>query len=114
MTWDEFIAAHIPAPHTIRVEQLLGAGGHGDVFASPVDVDRCVIDESTRRVAVQTQDASGAEAVSSSTVFCPPGTIAPAGSRVTLPSGRITRVLAVAVLDAHGLDLPEHVELALE
>ncbi|WP_433797452.1 hypothetical protein [Actinoplanes sp. CA-252034] len=114
MNWAEFIAAYVPAPWTITVEAWQGAGAYGDVYASPAAVGPCVIDESTRRIAVQTQDAAGREDVSSSTVFAPPGTTAPAGSRVTLPSGRITRVLAVAHLDAHGLPLPEHVELSLE
>jgi hypothetical protein len=114
MTWEEFVTAYIPAPLTITVEAWQGAGAYGDVYAAPVAVGPCVIDESTRRVAVQTQDAQGGNDVSSSTVFVPPDTAAAAGSRVTLPSGRITRVLAVARLDAHGLDLPEHVELSLE
>ena len=114
MTWQEFIAKFIPEPRTITVEALTGAGAYGDVYASPAAVGPCVVDESTRRVAVQTADAEGSEALSSSTVFAPPDTVAPAGSRVTLPSGRTTRVLAVSRLDAHGYDLPEHVELALE
>jgi hypothetical protein len=114
VTWAQFIIEFIPAPRTITVEALQGSGAYGDVYDSPADVGPCVVDESTRRVAVQTQDAQGAEAVSSTTVFCPPGAIAPAGSRITLPSGHVTRVLAVSRLDAHGLNLPEHVELALE
>ncbi|BAL85467.1 hypothetical protein AMIS_2470 [Actinoplanes missouriensis 431] len=114
MNWAEFVEEYVPEPHEITVEALTGAGGFGDVYGSPVVVGPCVVDESTRRVAVQTQDAAGHNDTSGATVLCPRGTTAPAGSRVTLPSGRITRVLAVAVLDAHGLDLPEHVELSLE
>lgn len=114
MTWDEFIAACIPESRTIRVQAYQGSGAYGDVHADPVDVDRCVVDDTTRVVPVQTQDTEGVTAVSGTTVFCPPGTIAPPGSLVTLPSGRTAKVLSRSDLDAHGLGLPEHVELALE
>lgn len=114
MTWEELCAELLPEPHTITLQAWQGAGAYGDVYADPTVVGPCVVDETTRRVAVQTQDAEGREAVSSTQVYAPPGTDAPAGSRITLPSGRITRVLAVSRLDAHGLDLPEHVQLDLE
>ncbi|MEU4777469.1 hypothetical protein [Micromonospora sp. NPDC023633] len=114
MDWTEFVALYIPSPRTIRVEALTGSGAYGDVYADPVDVAPCVVDDTNRRVTVQTQDAEGAEAVSATTVFAPPTTIAPPGSRVQLDSGRVTRVLATSFLDAHGWDLPEHVELSLE
>ena len=113
MTWEELMAC-IPEPRTIQVEAYEGAGAYGDVYGSPTDVGPCVVDDTNRRIAVQTQDAEGTEAVSSTTVLCPPGTMAPPGSRVTLPNGRTARVLATSNLDAHGLPLPEHVELALE
>lgn len=113
-TWLEFVAAEIPTPATVTVEALQGTGAHGPVYAAAAPVTGCVVDETRRLVRVQTQDAAGHERISSSTVWCPPGTSAPAGSRVTLPSGRVTRVLAVAELDDHGLDLPSHVELSLE
>ncbi|MBG0560724.1 hypothetical protein [Actinoplanes aureus] len=114
MTWDEFVAECIPQPRTIRVEAYEGSGAYGDVYGSPVDVGPCVVDDTNRVVAVQTQDAEGTEAVSSTTVFCPPDANVPPGSRITLPGGRTARVLATSRLDAHGLPLPEHVELSLE
>ena len=115
MTWEQFIALHIPSPRTIRVEAYEGSGAYGDVYGSPADVGPCVVDDSNRRVVAQTQDTEGGEVVSSTTVFCPPDTVAPPGSRVTLPwNGRTTRVLATSFLDDHGLGLPEHIELSLE
>lgn len=115
MNWAEFCELHIPEPKTIRVEALTGSGGYGDVYADPVDVAPCVVDDTTRRIVVQTQDAEGAEGVSSTTVFAPMGTVAPPGSLVTLPwTGRTSKVLAVSVMEDHGLSLPEHVELSLE
>lgn len=114
MDWAEFVGRNIPAPATVTVEAYQGSGAYGDVYATPVDVTPCVVEDTRRLVRVQTQDAVGAEAVSSTTVYAPPDTPAPPGSRVILPSGRVARVLAVARLDDHGLGLPAHVEIALE
>ncbi|MCZ7376546.1 hypothetical protein [Micromonospora sp. WMMC250] len=115
MTWEEFIELYVPEPKTVQVAALTGSAGYGDVHADPVDVAPCVVDDTNRRVTVQTQDAEGSEAVSSTTVLVPPDTVAPPGSLVTLPwAGRTARVLATSVLDDHGLGLPEHIELSLE
>ncbi|MEU7590680.1 hypothetical protein AB0A95_30865 [Micromonospora sp. NPDC049230] len=115
MTWEEFIAAYIPEPKTVQVAALTGSGAYGDVHANPVDVAPCVVDDTARRVTVQTQDAEGSEAVSSTTVLVPPATVAPPGSLVTLPwAGRTAKVLAASYLADHGLSLPEHIELNLE
>lgn len=114
MTWEEFVAECIPEPAAVVVEAYQGSGAYGDVYATSVDVTPCVVEDTRRLVRVQTQDAAGAEAVSSTTVYAPPDTVAPPGSRVILPSGRVARVLAVARLDDHGIGLPSHVEIALE
>ncbi|XVU25807.1 hypothetical protein ACQPZJ_01745 [Actinoplanes sp. CA-054009] len=114
MDWAEFIAAYVPEPRTVQVQALTGSGGYGDVYAAPVDVGPCVVDDTARVVTVQTQDAAGTNQVSSTQVYAPPDTVAPAGSLVTLPGGRTARVLASSRLDAHGHPLPEHVELDLE
>ena len=114
MTWDQFVAACVPAPATVTVEAYEGSGAYGPVYAAPVDVGPCVVEDSIRLVRVQTQDAAGAEQVSSTTVYCPLATVAPPGSRVTLPSGRVARVLAASRIEAHGHPLPEHLELAVE
>lgn len=113
MDWASFIALHIPAPATVTVEAYEGSGAYGDVYAAAADVTPCVVEQTRRMVRVQTQDAAGAEQVSSTTVYCPPGTTCPPGSRVTW-NGRTSRVLARSDISAHGLPLPEHVELNLE
>ncbi|NIL56715.1 hypothetical protein [Salinispora arenicola] len=113
MAWAEFVAVHIPTPATVSVQAYEGSGAYGDVFADPVEVGPCVVEQTRRLVRVQTQDASGTEQVSSTTVYCPPGTVCPPGSRITW-AGRTYRVLARSDLSAHGLGLPEHVELNLE
>ncbi|TCB97580.1 hypothetical protein E0H26_11720 [Micromonospora zingiberis] len=113
MNWAEFIAAHIPEPSTVLVEPYAGSGAYGDVYGEPVEVTPCIVEETRRLVRVQTQDAAGREQVSSTTVFAPLDTTCPAGSRVTW-NGRTARVLAVSRVEAHGLPLPEHLEISLE
>jgi hypothetical protein len=112
--WATFIALCIPEPRTIQVEAYEGSGAYGDVYAAPADVALCVVDDTTRLVRVQTQDAAGAEQVSSTTVFVPPDTVAPPGSRVTIGTRTARAVLVASYLDAHGQPLPEHWELNLE
>lgn len=114
MDWAEFIAACVPSPRTITVEAYLGSGGVGDIFGLAAQIGPCVVEDTNRLVTVQTGDAEGRERLSSTTVYAPPDAVIPAGSRVTLPTGRVAHVLAVSYLDAHGLPLPEHWELSLE
>ncbi|MFF0721344.1 hypothetical protein [Micromonospora sp. NPDC003816] len=113
MNWAEFIAAHIPAPAIVTIEPYAGAGAYGDVYGAPVEVTPCIVEETRRMVRVQTQDAAGSEQVSSTTVLAPLDTPCPAGSRVTW-NGRTATVLAVARVEAHGLPLPEHLDISLE
>lgn len=112
--WAEFVEQLLPEPHTVTVEAFNGAGAFGDVFSTPAEVFPCFVDHKRKLVRVQTQDAAGHEVVSSTTVFAPAGTVAPAGSRVTLADGTTSRVLAAAGRDPAGADLPAHVELNLE
>lgn len=112
--WDEFIG-QFPESHTIGLEEFAGAGAHGTTYAASIQVDQCFVDSAQRkRVRVQTADAAGAEVVSSTQVYCPPGTGGAASSRVTLPDGTVSRVIVRKVLDAAGLALPEHITLFLE
>ncbi|SCL42213.1 hypothetical protein GA0074692_6713, partial [Micromonospora pallida] len=91
------------------------SGAYGDVLRRPRRRGPVRRRRHHRRVVVQTQDAEGAEGVSSTTVFAPMATVAPPSSLVTLPwTGRTAKVLAVSVMEDHGLGLPEHVELSLE
>lgn len=114
MNWAEFVAELIPEPETITGEAYEGSGGLGDVYAAAAEVTPCVVQAWRRRVRAQTQDAAGEEVISETTVFAPADTVLPPGSKVTLPDGRVTRVIVAGLLNASGHDLPEHVELALE
>lgn len=115
MIWADFVAACVPVPHTVSLEALTGSGGYGEVYAAPLPYGPCVVEDTSRIVAVQTVDAQGREQLSSTTVYGPPDPVVVPGSRVTVPwSTRPALVLAVSRLDAHGLDLPAHQELSLE
>ena len=94
--------------HQITVEPYLGDGAYGPVYGPPVVV-RCLLDDKVREV----RSPTGEQVVSSSTAYCPPGTAAPPGSRVTVPDGRQSSVIARLDRSAPGLPTPDHVELQL-
>lgn len=84
----------------VTIEALTGSGGMGDVYAAPVTV-QALVDESTRLV----RGPDAAEVVSSATVYAPAGTVAPPGSRVTLPGGDQRTVITTAEHHADDPDL---------
>ncbi|MFB7617825.1 hypothetical protein [Kitasatospora sp. NPDC056181] len=94
--------------HRITIEPYLGDSAYGPQLG-PVAESRCFLDEKTREV----RSPTGEQVVSSSTAYCPPGTVAPPGSRVTLPDGRQTHVIALYDRDGGGLPTPDHTELQL-
>ncbi|MEU4171020.1 hypothetical protein AB0F46_29585 [Streptomyces sp. NPDC026665] len=94
----------------ITIEPYLGDTSTGPQYGAPVVARRCFVDEQTR--GVRTPD--GEEVTSTSTVYADPGTIAPPLSRVTLPSGRVTKVIQTKDRDGGGLPTPDHVEIQLE
>lgn len=97
--------------HTVTAEPLdgTGTGAFGDVFAAPVPLEGFL--EYKRRTV---RDENGDEVVSESTFYTDPGPILPPRSRVTLPDGNVTRVIAAADLDGGDTPLPSHLALNLE
>lgn len=95
--------------HVITVEQYEGDGAYGPVYGPAVTV-RAFVDELTRMV----RSPAGADVVSSTTAYCHLDTVAPAGSRVTLPTGRATVAINALRRDGSGLATPDHLELQLE
>jgi hypothetical protein len=95
--------------HEIEIEPYLGVTGSGaDSFGAAVDVP-CFVDEKVRRVIAPT----GEETVSDATAYAVLDTAAPAGSRVTLPSGRVGRVIAALRRDGGDLPVPSHLEIII-
>lgn len=94
--------------HRVVVEPYAGPSAYGPKYGPGVTV-RGFLDQKTREV----RDSAGEVVVSSSTVYCPLATVAPPQSRVTLPDGRTTRVIAALRRDGAGLATPDHLELQL-
>ncbi|PRX13848.1 hypothetical protein [Actinoplanes italicus] len=86
MNWLEFALLHVDEACTVQV----AAPGR-----SPVPVGPCVI----------------ARRPDGATVLCPPDTVAPPGTRITLPAGETVEVVATVHLAALGTRLPEHQQL---
>ncbi|MEQ4717914.1 hypothetical protein [Nonomuraea sp. B19D2] len=91
--------------HEALIEPFLGDGAYGPIFGAAVTA-KCLVDDERRLV----RDAQGAETVSDTTIFFPPGTRCPEGSRVTV-NGRVTTVIASYARDGGGLPTPDHVEV---
>lgn len=89
MNWLEFAILHADDTCTVEVAAVKGTRG----YAPPVPVGPCMV-------------ADGI-------VFCPPDTVAPPGSLITLPDGGTARVADVHYLDPQGTRLPEHLQLDL-
>jgi hypothetical protein len=94
--------------HMVTIEPYLGEGANGPTYGPPVTV-RAFADEQTRTV----RAPDGTTSTSSATVYARLGTDAPQQSRVVLPSGRQTTVMAALRRDGGGLPVPDHLELQL-
>lgn len=95
--------------HHITIEPYLGDTSHGPSYGPGVSV-QCFLDAKTRMV----RSPTGREVTSTSTAYCPLATVCPAESRVTLPSGARTIVIAALRRDGGGLPTPDHLEVQVE
>ncbi|MFD4371498.1 hypothetical protein ACFWPY_07890 [Streptomyces sp. NPDC058527] len=96
--------------HRISIEPYIGDSAYGPRYGPPVTGVRALVAEQVRTV----RDREGRETVSTAQVITAPGTVCPAESRITLPTGRITRVLSAAPHTAPGLPVPESLEVMCE
>jgi hypothetical protein len=95
--------------HTVTIEPYLGATAYGPKYGPPTAVEG-FLDEQTRMV----RAADGTQVSSTSTFWPRLDTTAPAQSRVTLPDGRVTSVIAALRRDGGGLPVPSHLEVQLK
>lgn len=93
--------------HEIVVEPYLGQGGNGPTYGPAVTV-RCFRDDARKLV----RDAAGEQVVSETTCYCPPATVAPPLSRVTV-AGKTAYVITAKARDGGGLPTPDHLEVNL-
>ncbi len=95
-------------PHTVTVRTKTGTTGTGTKYADPVTV-QCFVDDKARLV----RDSTGAQVVSSSTVYTSDTRNLWAPGSTVVVNGRPTTVLQVAVHDDAGLGGWHHTEIAL-
>lgn len=96
--------------HTATVTPYLGISGTGeDLYGAPIVISGFCEDKVR-----QVRDHEGAEVVSSSTFYTDPGPSVPPRSEITLPSGRVSRVIIAADFDGGDLPVPSHLEISVE
>lgn len=95
--------------HRITIEVYQGDSAYGPTFGAPLPDVRAFVDQQTKRVA----GPNGTQVTSSSQVYCPLNTVAPALSRITLADGTATAVINAIRHDGSGLGTPDHLELQL-
>lgn len=95
--------------HQVAVEAYLGSGSKGDLYAAAETV-RCLIDEKTQQVT----SPGGQVVTSGSSYITRPGHRPPPNSRVTLPDGRITKVITIARADGVNLPVPSNTQVFLQ
>lgn len=95
--------------HEVTIQALTGADGYGvETYADAVPVS-AFVDNVTNRV----RGPGGDEVASPATVYVQRDTVAPPGSLVTLPDGRVATVITSKDRHGGGLPTPDHLELAL-
>lgn len=94
--------------HSVTVAEYSGTGAHGPVYGTPATV-ACLLTERTQLV----RAPDGAEVTSGASYLTTPDHDPPAGSRVTLPGGRVTTVITVQRV-GQGLPVPSNSEVMLQ
>lgn len=97
-------------PHRITVEPYRGDTAYGPSYGSPITDVPALVAEVIRTV----RDREGREITSTAQIITAPDLDCPAESRITLPTGRTTRALAIARHTAPGLPVPQSTEVSAE
>lgn len=96
--------------HRIRIEPYLGESAYGPRYADEVEGVPALVSEAVRIV----RAADGREVISTAQVIAAPDLDCPAGSRLTLPDGRLTTAINIAHHTAPGLPVPACTEVSCE
>lgn len=96
--------------HRIKVEPYRGDSAYGPTYDPPRGNVPALVSETVRTV----RDAEGREVTSTAQIIAAPDLDCPAESRITLPTGRVTRALSVANHTAPGLPVPQSTEVMCE
>lgn len=95
--------------HRVVVEPYDGDSAYGPTYRPAIEV-RALVAEANKL----TRNREGVEVTSTAQVITEPGLDCPAESRLTLPSGRITKAISVAAHTAPGLPVPQSTEVMCE
>ncbi|WP_033251377.1 hypothetical protein [Kitasatospora phosalacinea] len=96
--------------HRITIERYRGDSAYGPLYDPPDEDVPALVSETIRLV----RAPDGRQVVSSAQLLLDLDTDVPAGSRITLPSGRTTVPISIATVDAPGLPVPAHREVSAE
>lgn len=115
------VAVSLPAAwliHTLSVLPYAGQAGDGSTLYDAEVLIPCLVEEKTRRIRASSSDTStGDEVLSEATAYADLTAAAVAAcqpdSKVTLPSGKVTRVLQTLRRDGGNLPVPSHLEIVL-
>ncbi|MEU0719050.1 hypothetical protein ABZ498_17965 [Streptomyces lavendulocolor] len=95
--------------HRVTVEPYDGDSAYGPTYRPPVEV-RALVAEANK----VTRNREGVEVTSTAQIITEPGLDCPPESRLTLPSGRVTKAISVANHTAPGLPVPQSTEVMCE
>ncbi|MEL3944496.1 hypothetical protein [Streptomyces sp. LNU-CPARS28] len=96
--------------HRVAVEPYAGDTAYGPTYRPAVAGIPALVAESVRQV----RAPDGREVTSTAQVIAEPDLDCPAGSRITLPTGRVTTAINVAHHTAPGLPVPACTEVMCE
>lgn len=100
--------------HTLTFEPYLGQAGSGEALYGAAFTLVGFCDAKVRKIRVaMTESNTGDEQLSEATFYTDRGPAVPVDSRVTLPDGRQSRVLAVLDRDGGALLVPSHLEIVI-
>lgn len=100
--------------HEITVEPHAGTAGDGSEIYGAAFVLAGFLDAKRRTIRTQmTTTNTGDEVVSEATFYTDRGPVVPNESRVTLPDGSTSRVLAALDRDGGTLPVPSHLEIVI-
>jgi hypothetical protein len=103
------LAEVMPDLPEVGIEPHTGRGAYGDTWGPSVPVT-AFVDQARRLV----RAADGSQVVSETTLYARLDVEAPPRSRVTLPDGSRTLVIAAHRRDGYAAGLPAHLEIVCE
>jgi hypothetical protein len=100
--------------HVVTIEPYLGTSGGGSPLYGPAFELTGFLMAKRRKVrTAMTQTNTGDDVIAEATFLTDRGPDVPGDSRVTLPSGAVSRVITVVDQDGGDLPVPSHLEILI-